>query len=536
MHSNREELHVRTEIVAEDTNTIVHTLSYLFTKNLGSGNASNDFDLQITDPENPLLLFDFKLSPFDFPRLKEELVLYCEFSTFPNCIHDILTDCNEKSDFKAVIDCRSQEPQLLLQQMTKISLLTPIRLTLIPASDKRIKEYLATQTKYFKAEYEKALEELQSVHEELQSSRIDSDEQTNKFREALEEQKQKYKKQIEQINQDHESLVETLKSTHSNEVETLRQSFEETKTRLLSEQKQTEESLRSQLATVQEEKHKAVTQNERQSERILSLESQLKDSKQRLEASETENKRLLKEQQETNSSNSSLKTDLASLQSKHEGLQNQFQEKTEYASNLENTVNELRQMHKEALISDLNQQLKEVKKRADERDWIADKSKKVIAKHQEDIRKLIERYNSKKSFWETREKQFSEIEKENIRIKELVKQLEQQIEVQNQKYAELQDQNSELQKNIDELNKKIDEDKVLTDYLQKSLNEKKIEEMGDDEYLEDDQLLSENSLSLSNAFSQNKGGPQSKSGCSSYVPENFNFPQTSSLFESPNFY
>ena len=229
---------------------------------------------------------------------------------------------------------------------------------------------------------------------------------------------------------------------------------------------------------------------------------------------------------------------MASLQSKHEGLQNQFQEKTEYASNLENTVNELRQMHKEkeALISDLNQQLKEVKKRADERDWIADKSKKVIAKHQEDIRKLIERYNSKKSFWETREKQFSEIEKENIRIKELVKQLEQQIEVQNQKYAELQDQNSELQKNIDELNKKIDEDKVLTDYLQKSLNEKKIEEMGDDEYLEDDQLLSENSLSLSNAFSQNKGGPQSKSGCSSYVPENFNFPQTSSLFESPNFY
>ena len=100
-----------------------------------------------------------------------------------------------------------------------ISLLTPIRLTLIPASDKRIKEYLATQTKYFKAEYEKALEELQSVHEELQSSRIDSDEQTNKFREALEEQKQKYKKQIEQIRNEERNLrekqVEKVKKTIS---------------------------------------------------------------------------------------------------------------------------------------------------------------------------------------------------------------------------------------------------------------------------------------------------------------------------------
>ncbi len=544
LFANKEELHIPTEIVAEDTNTVVHTLSYLFTKKLGSGSTNNDFELQITDPENPLLLFDYKLSPFDFPRLKEELVLYCEFSSFPSCIHDILTDCNEKNDFKAVIDCRSQSPLLLLQQMTKISLLTPIRLTLIPASDERIKEYLSNQTKNFKNAYEKTLEELQAVHEELQNSRAESEGQTNKFRNIIEEQKQKYKHQIEQLNQEHDLLVESIKNKDKEEIDNLRTVFEETKTNLLQEQKRNEEAFRNQISALQDEKHQAITQNERQSERILSLEAQNKEMKERLDNSENQNKKLSGEQQEVNTANSSLKTEIASLTAQHEALQKSFQEKSEYSNNLENTIKELRQtlQDKEKYISSINQEMKEVKKRADERDWIADKSKKVIAKHQEDIRKLIERYNSKKTYWEERDKQYHDLEKENIRLQELIKQGEQQLEVQNQKYSELESQNKELEKEIDNLKHKIAEDQVLTDYLQKSLNEKKLEEMGDDEYVEDENLLSENSMSLSNAFnglnqySPSKTNSPNRKGGVSYVPENYNFPQTSTLFESPNFY
>ena len=542
MFSNKEELHVRTEIVAEDTNTVVHTLSYLFTKNIGGGNTNNDFELQITDPENPLLLFDYKLSPFDFPRLKEELVLYCEFSSFPNCIHDILTDCNDKDEFKAVIDCRAQDPLLLLQQMTKISLLTPIRLTLVPASDNRIKEYLANETKSFKAAYERTKEQLQELNEELEQTRAAADHSSNQYIQQMEDQKQKYKHQIEQMRQEQDSFVETLKSTHAASIEAQRQAFNEEKNRILSENRKVEESLRDQLSTLQNEKHQAVTQAERQTERISSLENQLKDAKQRIESLEIENKKLFEEKQELTTNNATLKTDLATLRATFEGIQKSLHEKTEYAQNGESVITELRNTIKEkdATIADLNQQVKEVKKKADERDWIADKSKKVIAKHQEDIRKLIEHINEKKTLIESKDNDLRNLEKENIRYQETEKQLQQQIEAQNQKLEEAREQNNELQKQIDELNKKIEEDQTLTEYLQKQLNAKKIEEMGDDEYVEDENLLNENSLSLANAYSpfghnSPKGSPLRQTGAASYVPE-FNYPQTTTLFDAPNFY
>lgn len=542
MQPNKEELHVRTEIVSEDTNTVVHTLSYLFTRNTGSGgNSNNDFELQITDPENPLLLFDYKLSPFDFPRLKEELTLNCEFSGFPGCIHDILTECNENSEFKAVLDCKKQEPIMRFQQMTKISLLTPVKLTLIPASDQRIKEYLSNETKFFKQQFERTVEELRSVQEAFESSKNTANGKANELKKAMENQKAKYQAELEKVSQEHDDYVERLKSENAAAIETQRQAFEETRDRLLSEQKKSEDSLRAQLSTALSEKHQSITQCERQSERINALEAQLRESKQRIESGEAETKKLLGEQQELQTANSALQTELASLKAKHEGLQHSFQEKTEYAANTDNTVSDLRQLlkEKEAIIESLNQQLKETKKRADERDWIADKSKKVISKHQEDLRKLIERHNAKKAQWESREAHYREVEKNYIRLQETEKQLQQQIESLNGKLDESKEQNNELQKQIDELTKKITDDKVLVDYLQKSLNEKKIEEIGDDEYQEDDNLLTENSMALSNGFSTSGQASPMKKGSparNGYVPESYNFPQTSSLFENVPFY
>ena len=73
------EIKVITDIVAKNGGTSQRNLLYQFGFHFGS-DTKGDFQLQITDPDDPLFLFDFNLLSTNYAPLKKEQKLFCDFS------------------------------------------------------------------------------------------------------------------------------------------------------------------------------------------------------------------------------------------------------------------------------------------------------------------------------------------------------------------------------------------------------------------------------------------------------------------------
>jgi hypothetical protein len=195
---------VATIIVGNDSNSVIRDLVYQYTASVGSGIGACEFELEITDPDNPLLLFDYKLAPYEYTQVRESQRLCFEYCRFPNNLTKLLTACRDHNGYRAVLDYRDENgPCLLLQQTTKFSLLKHLKLPLVPANDERIKAYVCKEAKRFKASYEAALEEIAELQQELRAAK-------NETRGKYNDLKAEYARMMEE----HRAEIENMRSMY----------------------------------------------------------------------------------------------------------------------------------------------------------------------------------------------------------------------------------------------------------------------------------------------------------------------------------
>ena len=532
---NKQEVQVATTIIGEDSGMIMHELVYQYSVCVGSGTGCMDFVLRITDPENPLLLFDYTLSPYDFSTLREQQQLFCEFATFPNSVTSLFNACNEDSEYKAVIDQRTPNgPALLLQQETKISLLTHLKLPLVPASDARLKEYLSSETKHFKAAFQAAQARIEELQRGFEKKAQETQRQYGELEQSMSERQEDFNHQLKATKDKFEKMLDDQKRESNEALQAQVAAAEKRERELSSKYEGQIKEVRGELSKVSSEKSQLAAQTERQTEKISALETQLAELRSRFESIEAERNALLKNKEDLSSQNANLQKDLASLTAKYESVQDALSQKAELAASSNNSVEELRGVlaKKEKEMQDLQAQLSDFSAKASERDWIAEKSKKVIAKLQGDLKKTIQHHNDQKAQWERQKEEMKQVQLENVRLQENVKALELTIQRDQAKIQEVESKNDELKAQIKSMEDADAEQKQLVSYLENQLNKKGAMELLDEEALDD-----ENSFTASNGMPVGVNSPLRRFGTptkggslADYAPQ---LPETTSLFDGP---
>jgi chromosome segregation ATPase len=524
------ESNVPTSVISEDSNAIVHNLVYQYSGCVGSGSSAQDFILQITDPENPLLLFDYKLTPFEFPGLREGQQLLCEFSRFPDSLSALFDSCNSDDDFKAVIDQRIQNgPCLLLQEVTNFSLITHLKLPLVPAGDARLKEHLSREVVRFKAAFLEAQEEIETLRRELGAADARTAERCRRLQEKAMAHNQALEEKLAQLTE--KCDVDLNQQREQATAALLEQSVSfDRKEQMMREKYESQVSeLRAVLSELTSEKGSLMAQNERSAERIASLEAQLSEARGRLKAIESENRTLQNSQSALLSETAGLKTQVAALSTKQDALQAALQEKSEHVASTGTTVDELQALvqRKDREIAQLQQQYSDATGRANDRDWIAEKSKQVIAKHRDDIRKLIQHHNERKAQWDAKLEEMKQIQIESVRKDEAIKALHVQVQRCEEKLSEMQENAEALRRTIEKMENEKKESQQMIAYLEKELN------IRGKELLDEDAQESDVAMAMPMASPARLPGNPGRS-FASFSPS---FPDhTTSLFENPTFY
>jgi hypothetical protein len=527
---DRTETTVATSIIGEDSNAIVHDLIYHYSSFLGSNSTAHDFVMQITDPQNPLLLFDYKISSYEFPQLRESQQLLCEYACFPRSLTNLLDHCNRAEDFKAVIDQRlSNGPCLLLQQITKFSLITHLKLPLVPANESRLNEYLSSEVHRFKEAFEASQAEIVNLQGQMDVAEERAKRRHRRLEDRLAQQECEYSAQMEALKERCEAALAEQRESSSSLQEQHLLGYEKKEQAMLTRFETQIADLRRQVSDVTTEKGALLAQSERSAERISSLEAQLAESKARLHKGEAGNKELQDGQNSLLVEVSALKSELAAIKTKYEALQIALQQKNETVASSATTIDELRAMiaRKDLEIMQLQKQCAEFQEHAKDRDWLAEKSKQVIARHQEDIKKLIQHHNERKALWQAKMDEMQQIELASVKKDEEIKALKLIVDRSEHKTTELRDQTEELRAAVTKLEEENSESKQMIAYLERELN-KKGRELLDEDALDGDELASSAHTPLRRFGSPKKGGE-----LMDYIPA---FPETTSLFDNPEFY
>jgi chromosome segregation ATPase len=531
MSSQEYDILVPTILIGEESNSIIRDLVYRYTVGLGSGISSRDFELEITDPGNPLLLFDYKLSPHEFPSVREDQRLCFEYNRFPNNLTKLLSACREHDGYRAVIDHRVQDgPCLLLQQTTKFSLLEHLRLPLVPASDERIKGYISSEAKRFKAAYEACLQEVAQLQEELQAATSDTHGRYNALKAELARLLEQHSEELEALCAKYEGQLEKLRQSREDAILYQSRAYDEKEQHLIVKYENEIEELRQQIAALAADKTRLAARLERRSERASALAAQLADEQQRTAALESDKVELLQAQKELRADNTSVRTELAEVTAKWETTVTALEQKSELANARAAEIDELRAVvaHKDAEIAELQKTAADLAQQAKDRQWIAEKSKKVIAKHQEDIRKLVQHHNERKTEWEKRAEEAKAVEREHIKAVEEIKALQLALEHSEAKVQNLAEKNEALRIENGKLLEGKGEDRQMISYLEMQLSQV---EPPEDESVASGFVPPGPFGSPTRRFPPpNKGGPRSP-----YVPR-FHYPEPGSVFDTPPFY
>jgi chromosome segregation ATPase len=225
--------------------------------------------------------------------------------------------------------------------------------------------------------------------------------------------------------------------------------------------------------------------------------------------------------------NSTLTADLAAAAAKLESSTFALQEKASFSGSQGSVIDSLRAelSAKESEIAKMQQTIADLAEQAKDRNWIAEKSKKVIAKHQDDIRKLIQHHNERKAEWERKAEAMQLIERENVTYQEQTRALELALRNSEAKAHGAIEQIEEMRREIDKIGEERKADKQMISYLEGQLN-RKGEILVDD--TDDDQPLQAQSPKGFKPVSL--GGPFSP-----YVPR-FTYPETGSVFDAATFF
>lgn len=469
---------VPTTVIGYDEAITKPTLLYQFAQTFGNGVSNGPFRLQITDPENPLFLFTYELSVNDFPELKEQLKLYCQFPNLSKSFYDLLVCCVDSEDYGAVINLHDfQKPKLLLQQKTKISLYTLFQIDIVAASEAKLNQYLSGEVKRYKSAFLNKGKNYDDLTIQLQETEKSMDEMEKSYKLQLEEQDKKAQETLQKVSEQYETRLDELQKSSKEALEAARQERQKSETEMTNKYEQLLNDLRKQNAQILEEKTQVSVVKERFEEKIKSLEQQLHDANTAKATIEAQKNELSVQLLSASSTSAGFSKEAETLKEKITLLEKTVEHDKDVQDSQAKIIEGLQAdvAKKDEENAQIRAKLSENEDKARQHDWIAAKSKQVIEKFMAEAKELNLQIAQLKSQLDERTQQMTEMQVENAHAEERIKALNDTIDRENAEMKELRTRNDALQKQIAEMKDKSATDEITIQHLNKRLNEHELE-------------------------------------------------------------
>ena len=446
-----------TDVIACDGSCSRREILYEFGIKYQNASVSGDFQMQITDPNDPGLLFDFKMTITDFASVKRDLSLRCDFAGFPESLKKLLDFCITKENWKAIIDSKSEtNPIFYIEETTDINLIRPMKLNIIQASDARLNEYLIGEVTKYKTLYIKNEKELKEYKSHIQ---VTTEQAQSKNQEIVD----KYEEKIAQLTlekqtfaQEAKTKIEAIKSQYQTQIQAIEEQYQSKYNEQLTNMHQQINELAQTKKQLELEKYQLLSKTELQNEKIQNLEAHNAEMKKEILKKEEDGKQYTSSLMDTSKKeaalqmqNELLKKDNSYLSNQVSSLNKQIQERESSIDSLNKKIEELdaELQNFESLQNNFNQVV-------EENTFLKSKSKEVITK-------LYSEINEYKQYCE-------EQDNKTLDLEDHLKEYQSREYQTNQQIVEYQTKQSQLESQIRSL---TIEKKDLEKQLKNSQNE-----------------------------------------------------------------
>ena len=117
----------------------------------------NIISIEVTDNDDPLLLYYLKIDEEDYQRLKKEQSLFIEFKNFSDYIYKMLNNCLKENFNCFIIINKNDDATMIIEEQTQFRKLNHLTLKLNSLSKKELKNHINKIMNEYKEKYEKEL-------------------------------------------------------------------------------------------------------------------------------------------------------------------------------------------------------------------------------------------------------------------------------------------------------------------------------------------------------------------------------------------
>jgi spindle assembly abnormal protein 6 len=240
--------------------------------------AVRALQLRVTDPADPLFLYEWHMAEEDYPHFKADQCLFVDFGRFPRTFVDLLEQCcRDTSGFHALLRIEDGVARLSIFETTAFRNLPHLTLELHVASEERLRQYLVSGLR-------QAEQQAVYLQDTLNQTRQLLEERTNRVDELM--------GQVAQLQQERSRALDAIRAQHQAELaeareQALKEALQKQET-WQQERRMLEERHRAEVASVTERLHQAESDLQRLADERYAREQQIRQLEMRLSAQQTE--------------------------------------------------------------------------------------------------------------------------------------------------------------------------------------------------------------------------------------------------------
>ena len=428
--------------------------------------------IQITNPNDPLILYSLKLSELEYKKIIEEQKILISFDDFPNFLLNLVKLCideNNQSYSASLYLANIPEVTFIIQEKIKFKITEHIVLKLKKANDTELKKYLSKKYLDLKSYF---LDNFNKLNEANQKNEILKNENIS-LKENIKNIEYNNKENINFLTSDKNNEINLIKENYIKKAKNHLELYENEKQSIIYKYEERISELKNKLDNLEKNNHNL-------EEKIIKYEIDQKNYEGKYENSNTELNKQIKENNIIRQDNrtykeqcSILEKNLNELKYKNDSLEKELEESKNSNLNLNIIIDSL----KKQLLSN-EENINSLKSNNITLKLKLDKSIEEIKKGNNIIEKLSNEVKNKKSklkaIKETKDIQERMI-KQNQNILDTqcmdMDNLKKDLDLKNQEIDELKNKIEKYNQNLNENEKLLEENKKMILYLNKNLND-----------------------------------------------------------------
>ena len=157
-----------------------------------SGLKQPKIQIQITSPQDPLILYMLDITEIEFHQIKTEQSILIDFQNFPSFMIKMINLCIEDTNNKYYCILQKlnlNEALFIIQERNKFRELNHLILNLTQANDTIVKKFLGALSMEFKSKYEDTLNSFNNLTVNVENLNKENLDLKEKMQKNIQEQK-----------------------------------------------------------------------------------------------------------------------------------------------------------------------------------------------------------------------------------------------------------------------------------------------------------------------------------------------------------